>query len=174
MPSSTSTSSRPPKPSSPLNKLIIKIGKGYGDGTNDWVKFSFKNKEEESCTTKELNDNKNGYNFYEDGTTVTIDADINSYYSHQSLAECLTGKNISPYDDIVLSCFLTGSFRPDEELWMKVELTETWTWKKLGSHLDRLALSGVEAYFGGDVWVSDEKVTCESKSCKWFKLERKK
>ena len=105
---------------------------------------------------------------------MTIDADINSYYSHQSLAECLTGKNISPYDDIVLSCFRAGSFRPDEELWMQVELTIPWYQSAFGIVWDRLALSGVEAYFGVDVWLSDENVTCKSKSCKWFKLERKK
>ena len=145
-----------PKKISALNKLIIKIGNNDGDQTHDWVRVHLRNKNRDSCKTLDLNYNSYGWwNFNIVGETLTIDANINEYISHEALAECFT-----------------GSFRPDEELWMKLELSRPagslWVW-------DRITLSGVEAYFGNeDVWISNEKVSCPYDPCDWFQLERNK
>ena len=138
---------------SPLTRLIIKVGNNPGDETNDWVKVHFRNKKGEHCKTLDLNYVANGYNFNHVGEIVTIDADINAYISRESLAQCLS-----------------GPFRPDEELWMKVGLTRPatslWFW-------DGVVLSGVQAFFGDDVWLSDEIVVCQSDPCPWFQLQLK-
>ena len=137
-----------------MNKLNIKIGNNPGDETNDWVKVELRNRKGESCLTDYLNDNGR-YDFNRVGVTVNIDADdqYRKYKSLPSLAGCRT-----------------GSFRPDEELQMKLVLERPvgslWVW-------DSIAIERVEAHFGDDVWLSNETVTCQSDPCQWFPLKLK-